>query len=302
MRWLMLCIWLLVCGSVSGFVEAAEENPLIATVNGKAIHADQMQLQFYLDALPESATPAARQQLIERLIDRELIRQYLRGRQITADPAKLDQRMAVIEKLIAGRGEQVDDVLERLHLNTANVREFLALPLAWERYAETVITPSQLRAEWDAHRAELDGTRVHASQIVRTLPPSASAEDWQAAEKFLADLRQQIVDGKITFAAAAVTASQSPSGKNGGDLGEFEFRGRVDEAISRVAFETPPGEVSAPFRSRFGVHVVQTHERIPGQLSPEDARPEILARLEKDLWAKQVRQLRQAARIQIHGE
>ncbi|WP_437225769.1 foldase protein PrsA [Planctomicrobium sp. SH661] len=271
----------------------------VATVNGKAISSEQLQLQFFLDQLPEDSSAETRQQLIEQLVNRELIRQFLASRKISADPAKLDHQVSVVEKLIATRNGQLDDVLGRLHLTPASLREVLALPLAWDAYVRSTVTDQQIRDEWKARRAQLDGTRVRASQIVRLVPPDGKEADWTAAQDLLKNLREQIVSGKISFADAARAESQSPSGKRGGELGEFEYRGRVDESISSVAFATPAGQVSEPFRTRFGVHLVETQEVIPGQLSLEDAREEILSELGKKLWDKQVAELRERAKIQL---
>lgn len=296
-RFLLLC-GLCLPGVLA--VSARAEEPLervVATVNGRPIRAQQIQLQFYLDAIPANAGADARQKLIRELIDRELIRQFLESRHVSPDSARLEHQMEVIQQVIAKQGEQVDDVLGRLHLDSAGLRNVLALPLAWDAYVHSVMTEKHLSELWQAHRNQFDGTRVQAAQIVRFLPADATEQDWQAAEKLLADLRRQIVEGKVTFAAAAESTSQSPSSKRGGDLGEFEYRGRVDDAISRVAFVTSPGEISSPFRSRFGVHLVQTRKIIPGQLSQEDARKELIALLSRQLWDQKIQELRRQAKI-----
>jgi len=280
---------------------AAEETSrqTVAIVNGKPISAEQIQLQFFLDSVPKEAGPETHQKLLNELIDRELIRQYLVTRKIVASSEKLDHQMSVVQTVIARQGEQLDDVLSRLHLTQASLRDVLALPLAWDTYVRSVTTSQQLQEFWNEHRNELDGTRVQAAQIVRILPQTATEAEWQAAEKLLADAKAEIESGTITFAVVAEKISESPSARRGGDLGTFEFRGRVDDAISRVAFSTPAGQISAPFRTRFGLHLVQVRKVIPGQLSLEDAREEIFSRLNKQLWDRQVQELRKQARIQM---
>lgn len=287
------------CGLPERTASADESRQVVAVVNGKRLTAEDLQLPFYLRALPQEADETNREKLLNDAIDRELIRQFLRSRRITASPDVVDHRMALIQKAIAQQGETLDDVLKRLHLNEKSAREILQLPLAWERYVQSRVTESQIRSIWETRRRELDGTRVTASQIVLFLPPDASEEDWKSAESRLNEIRDQIVSGKMTFEQAAEAHSQSPSARRGGDLGEFEFSGQVDESISRVAFNTPPGEVSHPFRSRSGVHIVKTKSVIPGQLVLEDARPEILEEISRELWSQQVHELREKASIQI---
>lgn len=295
----MLCTLLVFLASWQSTSLAQDSSQPVAVVNGKRLTADDLQLTFYLDALPQGATETDREKLLNDAIDRELIRQFLHSRKITASQEVVDHQMGLIQKAIAQQGETLDDVLNRLHLNEKSARAFLQLPLAWEKYIRSRVTDSQIQAVWEARRRELDGTRVTASQIVLILPPSASEEDWKAAENRLADLRKEILSGKTTFAQAAEAHSQSPSAKQGGDLGEFEYSGEVDETISKAAFNTPVGEVSAPFRSRSGVHIVMTKSVIPGQLVLEDARREILDEFSRNLWQEQVRELREKAKIQI---
>lgn len=278
---------------------AQDASQPVAVVNGKRLTADDLQLPFYLDALPQGATETGREKLLNDAIDRELIRQFLQSRKITASQEVIDHRMGVIQKAIAQQGETLDDVLNRLHLNEKSARAFLELPLAWEKYVQSRITDSQIQAVWEARRRELDGTRVTASQIVFILPSNATEEEWKAAESRLSQLREEILSGKLTFAQAAVAHSQSPSAKQGGDLGEFEYSGDVDEAISKAAFNTPVGEVSRPVRSRSAVHIVTTKSVIPGQLVLEDARREILEEFSRELWKEQVQELRGKAKIQV---
>ncbi|SFH60051.1 peptidylprolyl isomerase [Planctomicrobium piriforme] len=297
-----LPLWLLAClaFSLGRCCDAvAAEPPTIALINGQTLTADQLQLEFYLSQLPDKGSLSERMQVINKLIDRELVRQFLVERRIKTDPAVLDQKVADVERIITQRGEKPEDVLNRLHLTKEQLRELFAVNAAWDAYLEAMVTRPQMQAEFDANRGVLDGTRVKASQIVIFVKPNASNEAWRQAEEQLEKVRHQIVTGEITFADAAKKYSQSPSGKNGGDLGEFEYTGRVDTAISKVAFNLQNQEVSLPFRTRFGVHLVQVHDRLPGQLSLEDVQGVIVAKLSERLWADVVLRERQKASIQV---
>jgi len=45
------------------------------------------------------------------------------------------------------------------------------------------------------------------------------------------------------------------------------------------------------------VHLIQVTEREPGQLSPEDARPQILMRLSDQMWSQTIADERSRAKI-----
>lgn len=116
-----------------------------------------------------------------------------------------------------------------------------------------------------------------------------------AARTRLADFRRRIVAGQADFAALARDNSQDGSAPNGGDLG-WASPGMFVPEFEDVMNSLAPGQVSEPFSSRFGVHLVQLLERRRAVLSPREqrevARNQI--RLKKgdesfSQWAQEVR-------------
>ncbi|WP_437184974.1 peptidylprolyl isomerase [Planctomicrobium sp. SH668] len=289
----------LLAATFSQGLRADDDLRIVARVNGQEISSNQVQLQFIEGNEGHPDRKISRQKLVERLVDRELIRQFLKQQRVVADPQKLDAKIQSIESRIAQRGEVIHDVLERYHITRESLREELSLQLAWDQYVESTISDSDLKSYWKTHHAEWDGTRVKAAQIVLLIKNNATEEDWIKAEATLTDLLKQIESGKTTFTEAAKVHSQSPSARNGGDLGEFEYHDRVIQAISSQAFSLKPGQISKVFRSKRGVHVVQLNELIPGQLVLEDVRMPILNHLSSKLWDEQVQKARSVAKVEI---
>lgn len=62
------------------------------------------------------------------------------------------------------------------------------------------------------------------------------------------------------FAKVAAEYSECPSGKKGGDLGWFP-RGKMAGPFQEVAFNTPVGATSAPFKSTHGYHIILAEGR-----------------------------------------
>lgn len=71
------------------------------------------------------------------------------------------------------------------------------------------------------------------------------------------DLIKKLEEGK-TFEELAQTFSKCPSGKRGGDLGEFG-RGRMVPNFEEAAFALQVNEVSPPVRTQFGYHLIQRY-------------------------------------------
>ncbi len=100
----------------------------------------------------------------------------------------------------------------------------------------------------------LIGTEVELAQI--TMEPKVSAQAEQDAIDRLNQLRDRILGGS-SFATMAILYSEDPgSNRNGGEY-EGIKRGVFVKEFEAVAFNLRPGEVSAPFRTEYGFHIVQ---------------------------------------------
>ncbi len=73
------------------------------------------------------------------------------------------------------------------------------------------------------------------------------------------DLRQQIKDG-ADFADVARDNSSCPSGKTGGDLGEFG-PGQMVKEFDEVVFSGEVSVVHGPVKTQFGYHLLEITSR-----------------------------------------
>ena len=73
------------------------------------------------------------------------------------------------------------------------------------------------------------------------------------------DLKQQIIDG-ADFADVARENSSCPSGKTGGDLGEFG-PGQMVKEFDEVVFSSEIGVVHGPVKTQFGYHLLEITSR-----------------------------------------
>lgn len=69
------------------------------------------------------------------------------------------------------------------------------------------------------------------------------------------DIQKKLSEG-TSFEALARDFSTCPSGKEGGDLGEFG-KGMMVPTFEKAAFALMPGEVSEPVRTQFGFHLIK---------------------------------------------
>ncbi len=127
--------------------------------------------------------------------------------------------------------------------------------------AKVVVSDREIEEYYEANKENFSGKeRVKIRQIFFAVPEE---EDQQKAiEEKARELHQRIVAGE-EFAQLASEFSEDPSNKIGGDLG-YITRGSVLEEIENNAFDLAPGEVSSPFRSPAGLHIIKVEDRIKG--------------------------------------
>ena len=78
-------------------------------------------------------------------------------------------------------------------------------------------------------------------------------------EQACEDLKKKI-EGGSDFADMAKEHSDCPSGKQGGDLGEFS-PGQMVREFDDVVFSADLGQVHGPVRTQFGYHLIEITKR-----------------------------------------
>ncbi|MBT5018907.1 MAG: hypothetical protein HON04_09175 [Planctomicrobium sp.] len=295
---LLMCVVLSAAEVVEAeqFVETAPD-AIIATVNGQELTSANLNLSFFAIQLSADSAPQAKAELIETLVDRELVRQFLSKRKVKADKILVEQRMNAVKKMIENKGDNLTEVLNKAGLSEDSLQAMIAQQITWKTYVNSVLTESQIKEFWGENKEKFDGTELVAAQIFKKVKQSASEEQIKKEMRSVSELKASIEAKEMTFADAAKLLSESPSAKSGGALGSFEYYGQVAQPIAEAAFSTSPGSISDPIRSRYGIHIVQVQKRIPGDLSLEDARPQVVKVLSKELWEELVIRLRKSARI-----
>ncbi len=272
---------------------------VLAVVNGTEISDRKVDAYMLSRKIPKELWPAVRSQMLEQVIDRTLIAEFLAERKIEGDARTIDKLVGEMKNKISAEGQKPDEVFAKLGLTEEKLRAEIALPLAWQAYVRSVLTDDDFADHFNERKHELDGTEVRARQILVKVPKGADKAAEDKAKAQLGNLRKQLLQGKLDFAVAARKYSQAPSGRNGGDVGFFPFEGVMPRAFSQAAFALKPEEISNPVRTSFGWHIIQVTDRTPGDLSLEDVRPEIFRKLTAARWKTEVAAQRKNAVIQV---
>ncbi len=107
------------------------------------------------------------------------------------------------------------------------------------------------------------GTELEISQIV--IEPSVSEEEQNRVINMLNSFKNDVEEKGLSFASKAILYSQDPGSRaNGGKYTLHRKRPRMVKEFRDVAFSLEEGEISSPFKTEFGWHIL-TVEKIRGQ-------------------------------------
>jgi len=138
---------------------------------------------------------------------------------------------------------------ETVSFEFINVHPY-AIGLAGEELSE-----EKLKAYYNANLANFK-TNEQAVVYFARFPKNATSRDEELIANELREIRNNVMAGNTTFAEEANLESDDlGSARNGGELGWFG-RGQMVPEFEEMAFSTPAGEISEPFQSNYGFHII----------------------------------------------
>jgi len=116
---------------------------------------------------------------------------------------------------------------------------------------------------------ERRGEQIRTSHILLQVRPGA--EDAQKVVDFLNTLRQEILAGASFDSLAVLYSDDENVEKDKGNLGDWETDKLAIPAFKEIIDKLNPGEVSMPFKSDYGYHILRLNWRKePRQLTLEN--------------------------------
>nr|WP_317130369.1 peptidylprolyl isomerase [Antarcticibacterium arcticum] len=127
------------------------------------------------------------------------------------------------------------------------------------------VTPDEVRSYFESiPKDELPvfGDEVEIAQIV--IKPEIPQSEKQKIIARLHEMREDVIDNGASFNTKAVLYSQDPgSSKDGGRM-IISRKDGLDKDFKDTAFSLQEGEISEPFESQFGFHIIKV-DRVIGQ-------------------------------------
>lgn len=127
------------------------------------------------------------------------------------------------------------------------------------------VTPDEVRQFFNRipeKERPVFGAEVEISQIV--VKPLIDAKQTQAVVDRLNTIRRDVLENGSSFASKAILYSQDPGSRSKGGLYVISKKTGFAKEFKDVAFSLQEGEISEPFETEFGWHIIQL-DRIRGQ-------------------------------------
>jgi len=175
------------------------------------------------------------------------------------------EQIGSMDKLIEYYNKSSEQEL-RSEMFELNKNSQLAKKMQESIIEDVEVTPEEVRQFFNLIPEEdrpIFGTELKVSQIV-IIPKSTDKEKEKVVDR-LRQFRADVVENGASFVTKAVLYSDDlPSRRNGGKYTINRKRSPMVKEFNEVAFSLQEGEISEPFETEFGYHIIFL-EKIRGQ-------------------------------------
>lgn len=211
----------------------------------------------------------------------------------------LDQYLerAALAEVIAGQGLSDDPVLQA---ELEDLRREVLISRYFQKYLNEKVTDQVVADYYNNHADDYQEKKAHVAHILlRT--NSAMDEAQRKAKLTTAQEAYSKIQAGMDFSEAARAYSEDEiSAKKDGDLGWVK-EGTIGQAFSEKAFSLKAGQVSEPFETPFGYHVLKVLEEPKVIRRPlESVKGEIRYQLRNQYKEAEMKRLLSDVKIKKH--
>ena len=251
---------------------AKKSGKVVMRVNGDPI--TEAEFEAFMSAVPEQqramfAGPAGKRELANELVRMKTLEQEAKRRGLDRDPELRSQLDLLTTQLVATKALQeiVEEKAEK------------QIQTLYEQEKGSSLSLRHIVVAYEGGMIPPKG---------QGRPPSGD----EAMRK--ANVLAERLRGGADFANTARTDSDDPeSGQRGGSLGPLRAE-MLPPEVAGVVTKLKPGEISAPLKTQFGIHIFSV-----AQPTLEDMRPMLQQRVQNQIAQEEVKRLQAAAKVDL---
>ncbi len=250
---------------------------VVATVNDEVITWSELMNVIIIDGRQllggltgeerENKIREAERPVLNNLIEMKLQIQEARRMNLDVNASEIDGAIEEIRTKYGLTEETLTNSLKAEGLTPEDYRARLADQILLQKVINfavrnnVAVSDKEIQQYYADNIGEFDGgEKIRIRQIFFALPQDSSQKE--VVEAKAREIAQRISSGE-DFAKLAGEFSEDQSRAFGGDLG-YISRGSALKEIEDAAAALNKGEVSSPFRSPAGLHIIKLEDRIEG--------------------------------------
>ena len=175
------------------------------------------------------------------------------------------RQLGTIEKVLEFYNKE-DEAIFRQEIFEINKTQKLSSMMQSQIIEDLEVTPEEVRIFFESiplNELPTFGTELEISQIV--IEPEVSVNEKKRIINQLETFREDILERGSSFASKAILYSQDPGSRStGGKYTLHRKRPQMVKEFRDEAFSLEEGEISEPFKSDFGWHILKV-DKIRGQ-------------------------------------
>ena len=164
------------------------------------------------------------------------------------------------KKLEAEYGKTVAEIREEFYDQIED--QLKSQQVQMEITADIKMTPREVKEYFKKQPKDslpLIDAQIEIAHLVRYAEISTVQKE--ELRKRMVDWKNEIKEGVVSFSTKAIFESEDPgSASKGGDLG-WVSRGTFVPEFEAIAFSIPVGQISDPFETQFGMHMLEVLQR-----------------------------------------
>jgi hypothetical protein len=277
----LVTLFVLGCGGGSAGKIPAEDSkpevsdPVVARANGQDIKQSQVE-DFYKFKQLTAKTPKAKASALDGYVSRLA----MAGAIQSENPGSADVTQAEIEEF------KTSAIIAR----------------HFKKLEEAKVTDQAVEEYFRANPAEFNEQTVHVAHILFKFDQGMTNEQRKQKLEAAKNAHMQLKSGKKFAELAAKVSQDTETARSGGDLG-WIGNGKGSPQLVKRAQALKPDEVSEPFRTAAGYHIIKLLEPPQTVAKPLEAvRGQIQARLRNELKTAETQRLLAKANIEIDGK
>ena len=282
---------------------------VVATVNGEEIAGEEFQeafMQFSQMMMMQGQQPMSEQEVLDQLINTRILEIRAEEAGIEVDEDEVQEQIDELAEQFGGE-EELAQLLQQQGIDADELEDMIRQDLRnaefRDQIADVEVTDEEVEEMYEELRQMGEFEEDERADIQHIFIEGMTEEDREAGQEEILEAYQRIAEGE-DFEVVAGEVSEDPATAEEGGRMQLE-RGMLQgmPEFEEQAFEAPIGEVTEPFMSEQGWHILRVLERHEAGTVPlEEVEDEIRDFVRQNKQGEQLQEWVEAERAEMDIE